>query len=299
MSTTGTLDLDGIFKRRYASKLLDLVPEESLLTKAIKFTKQGMLGDTYNQPVVLRNEQGFTYAAPESNDFPLNPTYSMKTQNARVNGYSIVEQSGVSYEAVFRGMNGDEASFVNVMDLVMENAMKSFGVRIEASLLYGQSPTGLGQTTATSVNVDATHTTFSFATGQWSAGLWTPLEGATLDIFNAAGVAVNVNGAVTVSSIDIPNKTLTVSAAAADIALIDLYLDGTPGRYGVLRFYTAGNATPQEAIGLDAIMLNTGTQFGISAATYSLWKANTFNVGGALTLAKIQEALEVPAARGL
>lgn len=299
MAGTGTLDLNGIFKERYAPKLLDLVPKESLLTKAIGFSKQGLLGDLYHQPVVLQNEQGFTYAAPNSNFFNINAPYSMVTQDAQVNGYSILENSGVSYEAAARGANGDQASFENVMDLVMENAMTSFGLRLEVSLLYGQSPTGLGKTTATSTNVSSTSTKFAFATGQWSAGLWTPLQGADLDIFNASGTAINTVGAIKVASVDIPNKTLTVTAAAADITAIDAYLDGTSGHYGVLRFYAAGNATPQEAIGLDAIMLNTGTMFNINAGTYNLWQANTFNVAGALTLAKIQEGLETAAARGL
>jgi hypothetical protein len=66
-----------------------------------------------------------------------------------------------------------------------------------------------------------------------------------------------------------------------------------------LRFYSAGTDGADEAIGLDAIMLNTGTMFGINAATYSLWKANTSAVGGALSLAKIQAGVAVAAARGL
>ena len=295
---TSTTDLNGLFKMAYADSIQNLIPDESLLTRAIKFQgRDKMLGNQYNQPVIVRSEQGFTYSRPNNGTPNMNPASSMKTQNAVVDGFILVEQSGISYEAVARSDNAN--SFKNAVDLVMSDAMDSFGRRLEIGLLYGQSATGIGKTTATSVNVSVTSTTFAFATGEWSAGIWTPLEGAGLDVYNASGTALNTAGAVTVSSIDVVNKTITVTAAAGDVTAIDAYLNGTGGRYGVLRFYTAGSNGADEAVGIDKIMTNTGTLFGIDASTYSLWKANTYAVGGALTLAKIQAGVAVAAARGL
>ena len=294
MAGTTTTDLNGLFKQAYANDIQNLIPEESLLTRAIKFQgRDYLLGNQYNQPVIVRSEQGFTYSRPNNGTFNLNPASSMKTQNAIVDGFIILEQSGISYEAVARSDNVN--SFRNAVDLVMGDAMESFGRRLEIALLYGQSPTGLG-TIATSTNVSTTSTTLSFATGQWSAGLWTPLEGAGLDIYNSAGTALNTAGPMVVSSIDVVNKTITITGAAADITAID---NGTDVNGGYPRFYTAGTNGADEAVGLDKIMLNTGTLFGIDAATYSLWKANTYAVGGALTLAKIQAGVAVAAARGL
>jgi hypothetical protein len=298
MAATTTTDLNGLFKQAYADDILNLIPDESVLTRMIKFQGRNyLLGNTYNQPVIVRSEQGFTYSRPNNGTFTLNAASSMKTQNAVVDGFIILEQSGISYEAVARSDNVN--SFRNAVDLVMQDAMESFARRLEIALLYGQSSTGLGKTTATSVNVSATSTTLAFAVGQWSAGLWTPLEGATLDIYNASGTNLNTTAPLVVASINITAKTITVSGASADITAIDTYLDGTSGRFGVLRFFTNGSNGADEAVGLDKIMMNTGTLFGIDAATYSLWQANTFSVGGALTLAKIQEAVAVAAARGL
>ena len=298
MAGTTTTDLNGLFKMAYADQIQNLIPDESLLTRAIKFQgRDYLLGNQYNQPVIVRSEQGFTYSRPNNGTFSLNAASSMKTQNAIVDGFIILEQSGISYEAVARSDNVN--SFRNAVDLVMGDAMESFGRRLEIALLYGQSATGLGKTTATSTNVDATHTTFAFATGQWSAGLWTPLEGAGLDIYNASSAVLNTNASIVVSSIDVSAKTITVSGASADITAIDTYLNGTGGRYGVLRFYAAGTNGADEAVGLDKIMENTGTLFGIDAAVYSLWKANTYAVSGALTLAKIQAGVAVAAQRGL
>lgn len=296
MAGTTTTDLNGLFKQAYADDILNLIPEESVLTRLIKFQGRNyLLGNTYNQPVIVRSEQGFTYSRPNNGTFSLNAASSMKTQNAVVDGFIILEQSGISYEAVARSDNVN--SFRNAVDLVMQDAMESFARRLEIGLLYGQSPTGLGQVN-TSANVNATTTTLSFVSGQWSAGLWTPLEGAQIDVYGPAGggTHLNVNGPMTVSSIDVVNKTITITGAAADITAID---NGTDVNNGWVRFYTAGTDGADEAVGLDKIMLNTGSLFGIDAATYSLWKANTFAVSSALTLAKIQEAVSVAAARGL
>ena len=295
MAGTTTTDLNGLFKMAYADKIENLIPDESLLTRAIKFQgRDYLLGNQYNQPVIVRSEQGFTYSRPNNGTFNLNPASSMKTQNAIVDGFIILEQSGISYEAVARSDNVN--SFRNAVDLVMGDAMESFGRRLEIALLYGQSPTGLGGL-ASATGVDSTHTTLAFATGQWSAGLWTPLEGANLDVYvsNVAGSALNTAGPVTVTSINVTAKTITVSAATGDITAINAGV--TSG--SLVRFYTAGTNGADEAVGLDKIMLNTGTLFGIDASVYSLWMANTYSVAGALTLAKIQAGVAVAAARGL
>lgn len=287
--------LNGLFKMAYADKIENLIPDESLLTREIKFMgRDYLLGNQYNQPVIVRSEQGFTYSRPNNGTFALNPASTMKTQNAIVDGFIILEQSGISYEAVARSDNVN--SFRNAVDLVMGDAMESFGRRLEIALLYGQSPTGLGGLASTT-NVNTTTTTLAFATGQWSAGLWTPLEGANLDVYlsNTASGALNTAGPVTVSSIDVVNKTITVTGATGDITAIDAGV--TTG--SLVRFYSAGSNGADEAVGLDRIMLNTGVLFNIDASLYSLWKSNTYDVSGALTLAKIQAGVAVAAQRGL
>lgn len=294
MAGTTTTDLNGLFKQAYANDIQNLVPDESLLTRAIKFQgRDYLLGNQYNQPVIVRSEQGFTYSRPNNGTFALNAASSMKTQNAIVDGFIILEQSGISYEAVARSDNVN--SFRNAVDLVMGDAMESFGRRLEIGLLYGQSATGLG-TIITSTNVNATSTTLGIVPAQWSPGLWTPLEGAGLDVYTSAGVALNTAGPMVISAIDIVNKSITVTGAAADVTAIDA---GAAVDGGFTRFYAGGTNGADEAVGLDKIFLNTGSLFGIDASVYSLWKANTFAVGGALTLAKIQEAVATAAARGL
>lgn len=380
MAGTNTTDLNGLFKQAYAADIQNLIPDESLLTREIKFQgRDYLLGNQYNQPVIVRSEQGFTYSRPNNGTFSLNPASSMKTQNAIVDGYIILEQSGISYEAVARSDNVN--SFRNAVDLVMGDAMESFGRRLEIGLIYGQSATGIGAiatSRAAGIAVTASVTTagagytngvysgvtlqtvsgagsgavanvtvaagavsavvvvgggvgygvgdtftlpsgvagtpttafvgtiasitaavpgtsgITFAPGQWAAGLWTPLEGAQVDAYTSAGVSINTAGPLTVSAISVDTKSIFLQGVAGDLTALN-----STGAGGYLRFYSAGTNGADEAVGLDKIFTNTGVLFGIDASVYSLWKANTFNVGGALTLAKIQAGVAVAASRGL
>lgn len=381
---TTTTDLNGLFKEVYAADLINLIPDESLLTKAIKFQgRDFLLGLNYNQPVIVRSEQGFTYSRPDNGAFDIALPSSMQTRNASVGAYQIIENSGISYEAVSRSNNAN--SFKEATALVMQDAMESFGRRIELALLYGRSTTGLGQmATAKNVGGAATFTitnagvgytngaytnvplvstsgagsgaqanvtvaggvitvvtltpgqagtgyavgdtfTFaatnlgggtpttpfvgtvatvtstvpattgiSFAAGQWAAGMWTPLEGAGLDAYGTNGSALNTVGPLTISSINIGAKSILVQGAAGDLTALN-----AGGAGGILRFYSKGSNGADEAVGLERIMSNTGTLFGIDASVYNLWQANVYNVGGPLTLAAVQSGLAVAAQRGL
>ena len=289
MSGTTVADLNGLFKQAYADEIINLIPEASIVTRNTTFQgRDKMLGDAYNQPVVLRAEQGFTYAAPGSGAFSINPPITMQTKNAVVTGYQALARAGLDYESVFKAQTVN--AFKDAVDLSMENTMESFGKRLELALLYGQSATGL-MGVASATGASSTTTVLAAATGQWASGIWAGQEGATLDVFNAGGTALNTAGPVTVVSVDITNKAITVSAAAGDITAIDA---GSPA---YVRF---AGAAGNEMAGLDRILTNTGVLFGIDASAYALWKANQFAVGGtSLTFAKLQQAVATAQARGL
>ena len=283
-----TTDFDGLFKQAYASDILNLVPEQSILVKAVPFKKAAsLLGAQYNQPVVLRREQGFTYAGPDSGAFNLNPAISMKTKNATVPGWQIVERSAIDYETFERSDNAQ--SFRNAVDLVMENAMESFNYRLELGFLYGRSATGLGAFTTTPTSPTSTTAVITFSAAQWAVGIWAEAEGAPLDVFNTSDVAENTVGAVSVVSVNVPGKSITVSGATADITAIAALTAGH------VRFF---GAKGQECYGIDSIITNTGVLFGIDASVYNLWEANVVT-GVAKTLAGVVAAVAVAQGRGL
>jgi hypothetical protein len=290
MGISTTTDLNGLFKQAYADEIVNLIPEASLLTRSIDFQgRDKMMGDQYNQPVVLRAEQGFTYAAPNSGAFNINPAITMQTKNAVVGGYQILERAGLDYESVAKadGVN----SFKDAVDLSMENAFESFGKRLEIGLLYGQNATGLGSLSA-SAGGTATTAVSTFTAGQWSSGIWAGAEGAQLDAFSVSNALLNTLGALSVVSVDVTNKTITVSGVAADITALKAAAAGAYFRY----YGASGN----EMVGLDKILTNTGSLFGIDVAAYALWGATVYAVGGvALTQSKLDTAISLAQSRGL
>ena len=170
--------------------------------------------------------------------------------------------------------------------------MESMTKRLELALLYGQSTTGIGNP-ASSANVDATHTAITITLLTWASGIWAGLEGATIDVLDA-GVVVNTTGAVTIDSVDLDTRIITVSAAAGDITAIDAVTFTTADAI-VFR-----GALSAEMSGIDAIITNTSTLFGIDASVYNLWKGNSSSAAsGTLTIGKILTGLAEAVNRGL
>ena len=294
MAGGSTTDYNGLFKQAYADKLVDLIPKESVITRTVDFVgSKGQLGDTYNQPVIVRSEQGFTYAAANAGSFSINNPSTMKTRNAVVPGYQLLENCGIAYEAVYKsdGVN----SFMDATKMVMRDALESFHRRLEIGNLYGQAATGLGSTSGIA-NGTATTAVCTFNVGQWAAGIWSTMEGAQLDVWSSADVKLNATTPVEVTSIDIVAKTITVtSTSTSEISAIK-----TGGTNAYLRFYAATGASGvNEAIGLDKILRNTGDLFGINATDYNLWRSNVVSTVGALTFKSIQVAVSTAFSRGL
>ena len=71
--------LEGLFKDRYADKVQDLVPDHVKLFNAVKFDNSKKVGASYNEPVILSLESGFTYGSDAGNLFDLNDVKEFKS----------------------------------------------------------------------------------------------------------------------------------------------------------------------------------------------------------------------------
>lgn len=300
ITTTNTTDLTGLFKEVYGDEVVNLVPDTSIITKMVPFApKEKQLGNKYHQPVIVYQEHGVTYAAPDSGAFDLNVPISMKTQDAVVVGYQMVLRSALSYEAAAKAASSKNA-FKSATELQVENMLESLGKRLELQLLYGQ--TGLGNVNAISNYSGAGDltVTVTFASGTWAAGIWAGSENSTIEFFNAASGAKIGAAPFVIVAVDTDNKALAITGAAGDITALNGVITG-PGSADV---YFAGSRTGASAFsemaGLDKITTNAGSLFGIDASQYNLWKGNTFAAGAsALTFAKLQSAVAKAQARGL
>lgn len=289
-----TTTLNGLFKEVYADKIENLIPDGVKLLKLVPYVEAAKeIGNLYHQPVQLSHEHGVTYAAADSGAFNLNNAVAAIFKDAQLNGAQMLIRSSMSYEAAARASN-DRKAFVKATSLMVQNMVNSMAKRLEISCLYGR--TNIGQLSATSGSGGSR--TYTIATASWASGIWAGAENMPLDSTSAAvptsaGQKLNTNAQLTVVSVDLTARTVSVTGNSADLTAIDAAI-GT-GAY-LIPFGSLLN----DLFGLDRIITNTGVLYNIDASVYNLWKGNTSDaLSSALSFSKILSGVALAVERGL
>ncbi len=266
--------LDALFKRVWGDGSIKAVPKFAKLQEEIPFSKREKLGDMYVVPVVLQHEHGFSYGVYQDGAFALNAAVAGKTIQAQVRGTMIVLRSQLSYEDIFKAAEAGAAAFESATSLVVENMQRSFVKRQELSFLYGQ--TGLGKVSGITSHV------ITMTDATWAPGIWSGMKDCVLSSYDGvtgsdtAHDAPSGSGTVTgiiVSSVNMANKTVTVTGDTTTVANDHLF------------FFGSRTASAfKECAGIDKILTNTGQLFNIDAASYELWKATSRAVGGPFSM---------------
>lgn len=273
--TIGTLN--GLFKEVYAKELVNLIPDGVKLLTRIPFAKKdATLGNLYHQPVILGHEHGVTFAGATDDAFALNDAVAGSIKDAQVQGTQLVLRSVLGIAAASRAAGGDSKAFMQATKFLVGNMLRSVTKKLEIEMLYGQ----IGYATL-AANAVASNT-IAIPDAEWAPGIWAGSESMPIEQRTAAGSLVK---SMNVVSVDFAARTITVDGVAGTITANDVLWH--KGAYG------------NEFAGIHKIITNTGTLFNINAATYSLFKGNTFSAGGALTLAKVQDAIAKAVEKGL
>lgn len=293
-TNTDVTQLNGLFKEIYADRVVSLIPDVAVLSKMIPFAESTRIGNHYNQPVKLTASQGITYAAADAGAFSLNTPVAMTTKNAQVQGSQMLLRDRISYDAAAKASNGGKRAFVETTRYVVDTMLETMTKRLEIAMLYGGSGIAIA---ASSSNVDTTHTTVTIKTSEWAVGIWSGLENAQIQFYtsNTTLVSSSTDSIFTIDSMDVDARTVTLSGTTTGIAALDTAISGNPNDVYV---YFNG-AFSNEMSGLNKIITNTGSLFGIDASSYNLWKGNTHSVTGTLTLGKIFGAVSKAVGRGL
>lgn len=299
-TNTDVSQLNGMFKEVYASNVENLIPDVAILQKAIPFNDKEKIGDSYNQPVKLTASQGVTYAAADAGAFALNTPIALTTKNAVVKGSQMLLRDRMSYDAAAKSSHGSTKSFVESTRYLVDSMMETMAKRLEISMLYGGGNIGVA---ASSSNVSATSTTITFSAAEWSVGIWSGLENTQLNFYldDTTLVSSGADSIFTVSSMDVDARTVTVTGTATGITALDAAIAAYAGspvaeeEVGAYFYGSFGN----EMAGLNKIITNTGTLFGIDASAYNLWKGNTHTASGTLSLSDIYAGVSKAVGRGL
>jgi hypothetical protein len=286
--------LDGLFKTVYGEGPVNVVPECSILQKKIKFESAEKIGKAYNFPVILSNEAGVTYLAAGAGVSTLNDAVAAVLKEATVDANQIIVRGQMDYEAAAKAEKGKEA-FKSATELLIMNLQETASKRLEIAMLYGRSATGLG-TADSSTNQSATQTRVLMLAAGWAPGIWSGLENATFNFYKVSDnslISSAANAIFTLAQVDFTNRYLYFDGTSTGISALDTALAAGDC---YIHFKDAKSA---EMYGIDAITVNTGTLFGISATTYGMWTGSSYGAGSAaLTTAKILNAVGYSIAKG-
>lgn len=280
-STNTKTSMDTMFKYKVAKKVNNLVPASAIVQKLIPALSQSTkTGRKFLMPVALTLENGVTYG--DDTAFAYNDDVRAVYDEIELDSNPIVVKSRVSLSAANR-MANDESSFISNMTLRSGNMKESIMKRYEIECLYGK--TGLGTISAKGsidTGTDPDQVTITFTDATWAPGIWGGMEGSLLEARDPSGLLAgtatkqNSNADYTLVTVSVENKQITISGHNTD--LTDLAADD-------IIFFKGAYAN--SFYGIDAQLRNTGTLFGIPAATYNLFVANSSAVGGQLTMSKV------------
>jgi hypothetical protein len=286
-----TANVSAMFKEIYSDNIENLIPEAAKLIKLIPFaSREKQLGSKYHQPLIVQNENGVTYSAADQGAYSLEAAVSMQMADAQVSSSQMTLRSSVAHDVLARSQNS-KGAFIKGTELLVDSMLESITKRLEISMLHGGSGIGVK---ASSANINSTSTTVTISSASFAPGIYSGAEGSKIQFYlvsSGALVSSGTDAVFNIDAVDIDAKTIKVSGSATGITALDASASSDI-------FFKGSNGA--EMAGLKKIITNTGTLFNVSAATYNLWKGNTYDCsGGALTLAKIQAAVSKAVARGL
>jgi hypothetical protein len=268
--------LNGLFKEIYADKVMNLIPDNVVLMNMIDFVPQDKVtGNLYHQPVILGHEHGMTYGGPDGTAFALNDSIAGQVKDASVQGYEFLLRTQISYAVAARSAKS-QAAFERGTKLIVANMIRSFAKRLECVMFYGAKE-------LSKVESNSSGTTVTLADADWAPGIWVGAENAQIQVYSSD--LLTLRGTVEIDGVDMEAKSLTVDSAISVSAGDRVFWKGAKGN---------------EFKGLQAIIQETSSLFGINPSAFSLFKGVEYSAGSAdLSFAKIQQAIARGVEKGL
>ena len=284
MSDNTKSSLDALFKYKVAKEVNELVPSFAIIQEMMgDLSPATKAGRKFLWPVALTLENGVTYG--DGTVFTYNGAIAAVYGEAQIDAAPIVVQSRVSLSAA-NTMLDDEATFITETKLRAGTMKESLTKRLEVECLYGKA-TAVGIGVVASQSGSSTTRAIVLSEATFAAAIWGGMENCLLENRNSSGTLLNTNADITLVSVDVDTRTLNVSGNATDLdAIIATTVLWFKGQFA------------NGFSGIHKQLTNTGTLFNISAATYQLWKATSYAVGGSLTMAKTLRGLAKAVGKG-
>lgn len=287
--------LAGNFKEVYGD-LHNLIPDTAKLMKMIPYKPKAKIGNEYVEAVKLTHEHGVTYSQTDNNAgalVTLTTPVPLTLLDAKVQSSAMLLRAQIGYDAFARAEGGDKVAFKDASELVVEDLLESITKRLEISLLYGSSPTGVAGIPLNGVTSSSVNFSIVLDASQWATGIWVGSENAHIDVYHGS-TKMDPTADMIITAIDVDTRTITGTMSSSDSAALDTYSASNSDLFIVF-----SGSFGNEMIGIDAAMLSASSLWNI-ANTYALWKANTYSSGSAnLTMGKLQSAIQKAVQKGL
>lgn len=288
--------LNGLFKEKYADKEAMLVPDHVKLYNAIKYSEADRVGDSYNEPVILSLESGFTYGGVEGNLFDLEDAKEFKMRKATVKANELVLRSAISIGALNRSANNDQ-SISRAQDLMVGNMLKSIYHRLEVQMFYGQTGIGIVRT---DIVGGAAQEAVEIEVAEWAAGIWNGTTGAKVELFDPTLATNRDSAGYEIVGYSLADKTVTLKKASGNLGAAEI------AQGDVVYFKGAAEvgAIKNEFLGVHGISEETTSLFGVANANEPLFQGSIVEVGTqatpvVLSQAKIEEGISAMVEKGL
>jgi hypothetical protein len=280
--------MTGYHKKVYGDKLDQVIPASSVIYDLVEFEEAKKIGDSYNFPVLLTLENGFTVNGTAGAIVTLNDAANATMKEASIQGVELIGRVQMAYLAAARATAEGPAAFGRAWGQALMNLRVSHMKRLELMLLYGQLGLGVVETLASD--------TVTVSSASWSPATWIGLEGALFDFWTTSATGATQHGETTGSTLNVIDFTAQTLEFAASGPSGDTTVDADD----VIYFHGARAAsTYNECVGLMKIAQNTGTLFGVAGASYAIWQGNIKSSFGAMTMGKLLDAVSLAVDRGL
>ena len=288
MSQVSNQQVVDLFKKVYGD-LHNLLPQDFPLAREIPFSEGRKVGDSFVEAFVLANETGWTLAGTGQDAFDINPAIAGVVKQSSIIPSQVVLTSVIPFAFISRSAGGGEKAFYDGTKHVMQNHIRSHSRLLETMRIHGQRASKLGYVSyapsgtvyrgatysgsgnvtvggvAFTAGINAASKAILLAPGNFAAGVWVGLEGCVIEQLDSSNAVVASGKLV---SVDSDNGIL--------------YVDFVPVAASGLTSHKVafeGMESDKEMVGVQKILENAGSLFGISASQYALWKSNKVDLG--------------------
>lgn len=331
--------LGGILKDIWKSGVYDLYSFMTPVMNDLKLEDGAEAGGAYHVPIIMQLEHGITHAVANSTPGAAATQAYVRPRagivpDAQIRGVQTYLRAFVGYESLMDTLSrtsdskSQKKAVASAMAVVTKSIAKSAALRGEMHAIHGGSPTGLGVVEVASNEVATTYESVSgFARDiritetEWAAGIWSTLQGATIDCFNLSVSLVNKANATNNTNV-LPTTSQAAIVIGLQPATLLSGLTGTSSERvirlwhsvagGLATFATAGNSLfvesggpissgMREMVGIDTMARVSSPELGaptilhgLDATLYPNWAGNYEAAAGVLRLDGLMAQMAKP-----